>query len=244
MLFDIERVKKNKTRSRETRPKNFLLKRVFSDIENRILDLPNKWEHGLIEGCRRVDLKELKSNKKIIVSEFTHNPDKTLSIDLYANLMQLHWSNDPYSDFSQKVKLLNPKGQFLCCLFGAETLNELRDSFAKAEMNLFGAVSPRISPLPEIRDVGNLAAKVGLHNSVVDRDLIKVDYKKILDLFLDIKKMGETNAIIGRNKNLTPKSLIHEVEKHYFENFSVRRQEDYAQSISATFEVIYLYGTK
>ena len=79
---------------------------------------------------------------------------------------------------------------------------------------------------------------------VVDRDLIKVDYKKILDLFLDIKKMGETNAIIGRSKNLTPKSLIHEVEKHYLKNFSCIRQEDYAQSISATFEVIYLYGTK
>ena len=56
--------------------------------------------------------------------------------------------------------------------------------------------------------------------------------------------MGETNAIIGRRKNLTPKSLIHEVEKHYFEHFSGRGQEDYAQSISATFEVIYLYGTK
>ena len=65
MLFDIERVKKNKIRSRETRPKNFLLKRVISDIENRILDLPNKWEHGLIEGCRRVDLKELKNNKNL-----------------------------------------------------------------------------------------------------------------------------------------------------------------------------------
>ncbi len=244
MLFDIERVKKNKIRSRETRPRNFLFKRVFGDIENRILDLPNEWEHGLIEGCRRVDLKKLKNNKKITISEFTHKPYKTLSIDLYANLMQLHWSNDPYSDFSQKVKLLNPKGQFLCCLFGAETLSELRESFANAEMKLFGVVSPRISPLPEIRDVGNLAAKVGLNNCVVDRDLIKVDYKKILDLFWDIKKMGETNAIIGRSKSLTSKKLIDEVEKYYLKNFSRRRQEDYAESISATFEVIYLYGTK
>ena len=56
--------------------------------------------------------------------------------------------------------------------------------------------------------------------------------------------MGETNAIIGRSKSLTPKNLIHEVEKYYFENFSRRRQEDDAESIRATFEVIYLYGTK
>ena len=105
MLFDIKRVKENKIRSRETRPKNFLFKRIFSDIENRILNLPNAWEYGLIEGCRRVDLKELKKNDKITISEFSNNPDKTSSIDLYANLMQLHWSNDPFSDFAQKVKL-------------------------------------------------------------------------------------------------------------------------------------------
>ena len=102
--------------------------------------------------------------------------------------MQMHWSNDPYRDFSEKVNLLKPKGQFLCCLFGAETLNELRDSFSKAEMELFGEISPRISPLPEIRDVGNLAAKVGLNNSVVDRDIIKVGYKSIEDLFRILKK--------------------------------------------------------
>ena len=244
MLFDIKRVKENKIRSRETRSRNFLLRRVFSDLEGRILNLPDPWESGLIEGCRSDDLKELSKNNKIKISEFIYSSAKTESIDLYANLMQLHWSNDPYSDFSEKFKLLKPKGQFLCCLFGAETLNELRDSFAKAEMKLFGAVSPRISPLPEIRDVGNLAAKVGLHNCVVDRDMIKVDYKKILDLFLDIKKMGETNAIIGRSKSLTPKNLIREVEKYYFKNFSCRRQEDDAESIRATFEVIYLYGTK
>lgn len=244
MLFDIKRVKENKIRSRETRPRTFLLKRVFSDIEGRILDLPNAWEYGLIEGCRRIDLKELSKNEKITISEFTRKSDKTSSIDLYANLMQFHWSNDPYSDFSEKVKLLKPKGQFLCCLFGAETLNELRDSFAKAEIKLFGAVSPRVSPLPEIRDIGNLASKVGLNNCVVDRDIIKVDYKKILDLFLDIKKMGETNAIIGRRKSLTPKNLIHEVEKYYFKNFSERRQEETVKFIRATFEVIFLYGTK
>ena len=164
MLFDIERVKKNKIRSRETRPKNFLLKRVFTDIENRILDLPQGWKCGLIEGCRKNDLKELRKNNKLIISELSHNNVNAQSFDLYANLMQLHWSNDPFSDFSQKVKLLKPKGQFLCCLFGAETLNELRDSFAKAEMKLFGAISPRISPLPEIRDVGNLAAYLVCYN--------------------------------------------------------------------------------
>ena len=89
-----------------------------------------------------------------------------------------------------------------------------------------------------------MAAKVGLKNCVVDRDIIKVDYKKILDLFLDIKEMGETNAIIGRRKGLMPKNLIHEVEKYYFKNFSENKQDGSADYIRATFEIIFLYGTK
>ena len=131
MLFDIKRVKENKIRSRGTRSSNFLLKRVFTDMESRILDLPDAWEYGLIEGCRDTDLKKLNKNNKIIILESIHNSDKNPSIDLYANLMKLHWSNDPYSDFSERVKLLKPNGQFLCCLFGAETLNELKDCFAR-----------------------------------------------------------------------------------------------------------------
>ena len=244
MLFDINRVKKNKMRSRETRSRSFLLRRVFADLESRILDVPKKWEYALIEGCRRSDLKELSKNNKITISEFTHVSTQTQSIDLYANLMQLHWSNNPYGDFSEKVKLLKSEGHFMCCLFGSETLNELRDSFSKAEIKLFGAASPRISPLPEIRDVGNLATKVGLNNCVVDRDIIKVSYKRILDLFLDIKEMGETNSILERRKSLTTKNLVQEVEKFYFKNFTDKKSKKDTYTISATFEIIFLYGRK
>ena len=244
MLFDINRVKENKIRSRETRSRSFLLKRVFRDLENRILDLPQDWECGLIEGCRKNDLKKLSKNNKVTISELGHNAAKTQSFDLYANLMQLHWSNDPYSDFFEKVKFLKPKGHFMCCLFGSETLNELRDSFSKAEIKLFGAASPRISPLPEIRDVGNLATKVGLNNCVVDRDIIKVDYERLLDLFLDIKKMGETNAILERSKSLTTKTLVQEVEKLYLKNFTDKKSKKVSCTISATFEIIFLYGRR
>ena len=244
MLFDVNRVKENKIRSRETRSRNFLLKRVFSDLENRILELTVAWDYGLVEGCRKNDLKELSKSNKITIAEFNHVPTKNKRVGLYANIMQMHWSNDPYSDFSEKVNLLKPKGQFLCCLFGAETLHELRDSFSKAEIELFGVSSPRISPLPEIRDVGNLAAKVGLNNCVVDRDIIKVEYKRIVDLLLDLKKMGETNAILGRRKGLMTKRLLNNVEKFYFKNYSDRKYGESLTSIIATFEVIFLHGTK
>ena len=92
MLFDINRVKENKIRSRESRSRSFLLKRVFGDLEHRILDLPQGWKYGLIEGCRKNDLKELSKINKVTISEHSHDTTKTQSLDLYANLMQLHLS--------------------------------------------------------------------------------------------------------------------------------------------------------
>ena len=89
-----------------------------------------------------------------------------------------------------------------------------------------------------------MATKVGLNNCVVDRDIIKVSYKRILDLFLDIKEMGETNAILERRKSLTTKNLVQEVEKFYFKIFTDKKSKKDTYTISATFEIIFLYGRK
>ena len=89
-----------------------------------------------------------------------------------------------------------------------------------------------------------MATKVGLNNCVVDRDIIKVSYKRILDLFLDIKEMGETNAILERRKSLTTKKLVQEVEKFYFKNHRDKKSKKETYTISATFEIIFLYGRK
>ena len=88
MLFDTIRVKENKIRARETRSRNFLLRRVFGDLESRILNLPDPWEDGLIEGCRSDDLKELSKNNKITISEFMHNTAETQQFDLYTVAQQ------------------------------------------------------------------------------------------------------------------------------------------------------------
>ncbi len=62
-----------------------------------------------------------------------------------------------HKDSKKKGHKLHHKGKaFGKLVRDDEKVKELRDSFAQAEMKLFGAVSPRISPLPEIRGVGNL----------------------------------------------------------------------------------------
>ena len=72
----------------------------------------------------------------------------------------------------------------------------------------------------------------------------RVSYKRILDLFLDIKEMGETNSILERRKRLTTKNLVQEVEKFYFTNFIDKKSTQDTYSIGATFEIVFLYGRK
>ena len=63
-------------------------------------------------------------------------------------------------------------------------------------------------------------------------------------MFLDIKEMGETNSILERRKSLTTKNLVQEVEKFYFKNFTDKKLKKDTHTISATFEIIFLYGRK
>ena len=56
--------------------------------------------------------------------------------------------------------------------------------------------------------------------------------------------MGETNAMLERRKSLTTQNLVLEVEKFYFKNFTHKKSKVGADTISATFEIIFLYGMK
>jgi hypothetical protein len=56
--------------------------------------------------------------------------------------------------------------------------------------------------------------------------------------------MGETNAILERRKSLTTKNLVQEVEKFYFKNYTDKKSKKDTYTISATFEIIFLYGRK
>ena len=87
MLFDINRVKENKIRSRESRSRSFLLKRVFGDLENRILDLPHGWECGLIEGCRKNDQKVKKSKQvaRCLSSGYSKQGNQEFYLEHYEN---------------------------------------------------------------------------------------------------------------------------------------------------------------
>ena len=77
---------------------------------------------------------------------------------------------------------LRPDGLFLGAMLGGSTLQELRIACTVAQQEREGGVSPRTSPLAQVRDAGNLLTRAGLAIPTVDVDEIAVNYSDVLGL--------------------------------------------------------------
>lgn len=62
-------------------------------------------------------------------------------------------------------------------MLGGTTLQELRIACTLAQQEREGGVAPRLSPLAQVRDAGNLLTRAGLTIPAVDVDDIQVQYR-------------------------------------------------------------------
>lgn len=159
------------------------------------------------------------------------------SFDLVVHAMSLHWANDPIGQMVQCRHALRPDGLFFGVFFGGQTLHELRTVLAEAESRVTGGLSPRISPMGEIRDLGSLLQRAGFALPVADSIPLNVSYPDPFALMRELRAMGEGNALNSRLKTPTKKAVFAEAARLYQDHFG-----DADGRIPATFEVIVLTG--
>lgn len=73
-----------------------------------------------------------------------------------------------------------------------------RSSIIKAQLDIEGGVSPRLSPMMTMADAGNLLSKSGFADVTVDSENITIQYPNVQSLLHDLQLMGESNAIFER----------------------------------------------
>jgi len=159
------------------------------------------------------------------------------SLDLVVSNLVLHWVNDLPGALSQIRRALRPDGLFLAALLGGETLHELRTVLAEAEATVTGGLSPRLSPMVDVRDAGALMQRAGFALPVVDIDRIDVSYPDALALMRDLRAMGETNAVAERPRHTLRRDVLFTAAGLYAERFG-----DGEGRIPATFDVLFLTG--
>ena len=157
--------------------------------------------------------------------------------DLIIHAMALHHSNDLVGQVIQSTQALKPDGLFISSCFGGQTLAELRAALSTAEAELCGGLSPRISPMAEIRDLGAILQRAGLALPVADSLNISTSYRDLRHLMLDLRDMGETNIMKSRSKSFTARTLFNHAEEIYAAEF--KNSDD---RLMCTFELMFLSG--
>src|SRR5699024_2469590 len=112
--------------------------------------------------------------------------------------LSIHWINDLPSLLAQVNTILKQDCPFIAAMFGGDTLFELRTSMQLADLERRGGVSPHVSPLADVRDVGSLLNRAGFKMLTVDVEDIVVEFPDTFALMADLQAMGENNAILHR----------------------------------------------
>ncbi|KAL6691107.1 S-adenosyl-L-methionine-dependent methyltransferase [Trichoderma pleuroticola] len=181
-------------------------------------------------------------NKKIAITRQVVDDEETVSFepesfDLVLSSLSLHWINDLPGVLSQINNILKPDCPFIGAMLGGDTLFELRTSLQLAEQERRGGMSPHVSPLADVRDVGGLLQKAGFKMLTVDVDDIIVDYPDTFALMQDLQAMGESNAILNREMGPIRRDVLLANDAIYR---ALHGNPD--GSIPATFRIIYMIG--
>jgi SAM-dependent methyltransferase len=217
----------------------------------RIELINNQFENGLALGFRNLNIQKAKNIIALKTAELSINPGidfvcdeellpvKKSSLDLIISFFNHHFSNDLPGILSQINQSLKPNGLFMGCLFAGDTLKELRFCFAKAEEEISGGISPRISPFADLQDLSNLLQRANFNLPVADIDRHKVLYDSPIKLMNDLRLMGETNILDERQKTFLRKDILERSIEIYNQNFRLKNGK-----IFATFEIAWVMGWK
>lgn len=213
-----------------------LYPKIVEDIATRLIDLNIKPQNiAIISHLPKI------WNDKFPFADFVMDKDTlefpSAEYDLIIHGMCLHQANDPIGQFIQCRNACNQNGLFIASTFGSNTLQELRTALINAEISIRDGTSPRVIPFGNLVDLTDLALRSGLKNVVSDRHEEEISFPSIFELMTELKHLGETNCLISRQVNFTPKCIFNLANEFYTDHFS--NSED---GITATFEVITITG--
>ncbi len=258
-VFDRRSVRLHRDRAADGLTENdFLLREVGERLADRLDDVKRRFPLALDLGCHTGELGRLLGGRGGVESlvhcdlspamaarapglrvaaDEEALPFGEATFDLVTSLLSLHWVNDLPGALAQIRLALKPDRLFLAAMLGGETLKELRQALAEAEIAVEGGLSPRVSPFAGVRDAGALLQRAGFALPVVDTETLTVVYSDPLKLIADLRAMGETNAINERRRSLTRRATLLEAADRYRKAFA-----DAEGRVPATFQVIYLTG--
>ena len=239
-LFDRALLIARQRRAQAAGPVEFLLDRVIADMDERLSAVKREFSVVADIWTQGAGLRPPSPPGSLVHVALADSPDEALplkpeSLDLALSALAFQFVNDLPGVLAQIRRALKPDGLILAAMIGGDTLTELRQSFAAAEAECEGGVSPRVAPFADLRDVGSLLQRAGLALPVTDVDRVTVRYDSAFALMADLRRMGATNILIERRRVPTRRATMLRMAEIYAERFS-----DSDGRIRATFDIIWM----
>ena len=243
-VFDLALLRQRQARAAQTGAETFLLDRVIEDMGERlhavVRDFKNAADLGS-PGHGAADLLAASVAQSRHVdwpaNEHEALPLAPNSLDLVVSALALQFVNDLPGMLAQIRRALKPDGYFLAATIGGDTLTELRQSFAEAEVALDGGLSPRVIPMIDLRDAGALLQRAGFALPVTDVDRVTVRYDNMFGLMRDLRRMGATNMLMDRRRTPLRRATLLRAAEIYAQRFA-----DADGRIRATFDIVWMAG--
>lgn len=241
LIFDRSALARTRTRAERSGKQQFLIQEAAEGLAARLAPIHRKFAQAADLESRPVALDLLRpfskewaevsiSGQEIV--EFGGRP-----FELVTSVLALQFANDLPGILVQARRALVPDGVFAAALFGGDTLRELRESLAAAEIGVLGGASPRVVPMSDIRDLGQLLQRAGFSLPVADVDRTTVTYGNLLSLVNDLRANGQTNVLRERSMQPISRAVLRAAEEHYRRHFADSRGR-----LLATFDIVYLLG--
>lgn len=167
-------------------------------------------------------------------------PFKSDLFDIAISCLNLHWVNDLQSCFRQVRRALKDNSPFIGCLYGGDTLYELRSSLQLAELERLSGFSPHCAPKTTGQDLAGLLQSTGFGLITVDNSDIRIRYPSMFELMFDLQGMGESNSSIHGSRHMN-RDVVQAAAAIYQQLYGTDNVDD---GVPATFQVIHFIGWK
>lgn len=252
-IFDRDLIARRQARAARLGAETFLLDRVSDDVDDRLVAVLRAFPVALDLAtpggrlaprlaARAGTTFALAANRApaappAVAADAEALPFAEASLDLVVSALALQLVNDLPGALAQARRALRPDGLFLAALLGGDTLTELRRSFAEAETELTGGVSPRVAPFADVRTLGALLQRAGFALPVTDLDRVTVRYATPFALMHDLRRMGATNPLVDRRRVPLRRDVLLRMAETYTRRFGAADGR-----VPATFDIVWLTG--
>ena len=241
-VFDRALLRARLSRAQKIGAEEFLLARVAEDMAERLHATLRDFAEAVDLGTPGTALgaalqARLPNLRTVPIPDDEHLGLAPQSQQLIVSALALQFVNDLPGVLAQIHAALKPDGLLLAAMIGGETLTELRQAFAAAEVEIEGGMSPHVAPLADLRDIGALLQRARFALPVADVDRVIVRYGNVFSLMQDLRRMGAGNILTQRRRTPLRRATLLRMAEIYAERFA-----DPDGRIRATFDIVWLSG--